>query len=98
MLVRTVVRVGVVVVGGVAGVGVRVLVGALALVQRPTNSVSNQTTTVSKQISLLLQLKVFFEKSERRLFCPELIFWKFCDFLKLVRSGFLLSLACCDES
>ena len=45
MLVRTVVRVGVVV-GGVAGVGVRVGVLALALVQRPTNSVSNQTTTV----------------------------------------------------
>ena len=91
MLVRTVVRVGV-------GVGVRVGVLALALVQRPTNSVSNQTTTVSKQISLLLQLKVFFEKSDRRLFCPELIFWKFFEFLKLVRSGFQFSLACCDES
>ena len=91
MLVRTVVRVGVVV------GGVRVGVLALALVQRPTNSVSNQTTTVSKQISLQ-QLKVFFEKSDRRLFCPELIFWKFCEFLKLVRSGFQFSLACCDES
>ena len=61
MLVRTVVRVGVVV-GAVVGVGVRVGVLALALVQRPTNSVSNQTTTVSKQISLMQQLKLFFKK------------------------------------